>query len=247
MYVQHSQLPLTYSDSNKIWRYMNFEKFKSLISKKSLFFCRADKFPDKWEGIFPVKMIQKFELDSKQIPSINGNMYNFCQWQIQKEAPSHLINCWHVNESESFAMWKIYSKDLPCIAIQSTIGCLKNSFSVNKERIWIGEVEYIDFREWEPDNRFFNVNAPNTLKAFFLKWHYFKYENEVRAVINKAYSKHKSKRGILVNVDLNELIECIYLSSDTNKENEKKIKNLLVKENQSFPVERSDLGMKLYM
>ena len=84
------------------------------------------------------------------------------------------------------------------IAIQSTIGRLKRSFNANDERIWIGDVEYIDFREWEPGNRFFNVNTPNTLNTFFLKWHYFKYENEIRAVINKAYNKHRAEKGILV-------------------------------------------------
>ena len=226
---------------------MDFGKFDSLISNKSLFFCRADKFDDKWEGIFPVKMIQKFELDSKQFPSIDGNMYTLCQWQIQKEARSHLINCWHVNENESFAMWKIYTKDSPSIAIQSTIGRLKLSFAVNSERIWIGEVEYIDFREWEPKNRFFNGDIPNTLKAFFLKWHYFKYENEIRAVINKAYSNHKKEIGISVSVNLNELIERIYLSPDADQEYEKKVKDLLGKHNYSFPIERSVLGMRLYM
>lgn len=229
---------------------MDFGKFDSLISSESLFFCRADKFHDKWEGIFPIKMIQKFELDSKQFLSIDRNMYTPCQWHIQKAARSHLINCWHVNENESFAMWKIYSKGLSSIAIQSTIGRLKCSFAVNSERIGIGEVEYIDFRKWEPENRFFNVDIPNTLQTFFLKWHYFEYENEIRAVINKAYSNHKSETGILVSVDLNELIECIYLSSDTdqeNEKNEKKVKELLEKYNYSFPTEKSDLGMRLYM
>ncbi len=172
-------------------------------------------------------------------PSVSG--------KLQKEARSHLINCWHVNENESFAMWKIYTKDSPSIAIQSTIGRLKRCFDVNSERIWIGEVEYIDFREWEPKNRFFNADTPNTLKTFFLKWHYFQYENEIRAVINKAYINHKSETGILVSISLNELIECIYLSPDTDQENEKKVKDLLEKYNYSFPIKKSDLGMRLYM
>jgi len=50
-----------------------------------------------------------------------------------------------------------------------------------------------------------------------------------------------------VTVNLNELIERIYLSSDTDSENEKKVKELLEKYNYSFPIERSDLGMRLYM
>lgn len=227
---------------------MSFDKFDRLISKESLFFCRADKFDDKWEGVFPIKMIQKFELDKKQIPSSDGNTYTHCEWQIKKEARSHLINCWHANKNESFAMWKIYAEDKqPSIAIQSTLGRLKNSLNANEERVWIGEVEYIDFREWEPENYIFNVDTPNTLKSFFLKWHYFEYENEIRAVINKAYMKHKQEKGIFVRVDLNELIECIHLSSDFSIEDEKKIDTILVDNDYDFPKCKSALGVSLYM
>jgi hypothetical protein len=248
MYVKHSQLKLNYSDSDKIWRYIDLNKFKSLIKTSSLFFCRADKFHDKWEGVFPIRMIQKFELDKKAYPSSNGRTYTACEWQIQKEARSHLINCWHANKSESFAMWKIYSKpNEPSIAIQSTIGRLKLSFNMTKERIWIGEVEYIDFKNWEPQNRFFNVGTPSILKAFFLKWNYFAYENEIRAIINKSYQKHKSEKGIFIKFNLSELIENIYLSSDFNQVGEKKISGLIEKYSYPFPIKKSDLGMRLYM
>jgi hypothetical protein len=248
MYIKHSQLPLKYADSQKIWRYMKYKRFESLVHNESLFFCRADKFNDKWEGIFPVKMIEKFELDTRSFPSDDGTTYTRLQWHVQKEARSHLVNCWHVDDTESFAMWKIYCGDRPrSIAIQSTIGRLKRSFNANDERIWIGDVEYIDFREWEPDNRFFNVNTPNTLKAFFLKWHYFKYENEIRAVINKAYNKHRAEKGILVKIDLTELIDCIYVSQASSHEDEQAIKAILDEHGYSFPICRSDLGVSLYM
>lgn len=145
-------------------------------------------------------------------------------------------------------MWKIYGgEDQDAIAIQSTIGRLKNSFNVNNERIWIWEVEYVDFRDWEPENRFFNSDMPNTLKTFFLKWHYFKYENEIRAVINKAYNKHKAEKGIPVKVDITELIEQIYISATADKKIEKEISDMLIERGYSFPICCSDLGINVYM
>jgi hypothetical protein len=145
-------------------------------------------------------------------------------------------------------MWKIYTKNnQPSIAIQSTLGRLKECFNVNSERIWIGEVEYIDFREWEPKNRFFNAGIPNTLKTFFLKWHYFKYENEIRAVINKAFKEHQAKTGILVKVNICKLIECIYLSPDCKKEDEEHVDAILKEKNFHFLKKKSDLGESLYM
>lgn len=227
---------------------MRPDRFKNLIGKESLFFCRADKFPDKWEGIFPIKMIEKFGLDKQSFSSDDGNVYTNCEWQIQKEARSHLINCWHVNDSESFAMWKIYGgEQQDAIAIQSTVGKLKKSLNANNERIWIGEVEYIDFRDWEPKNRFFNSDVPNTLKTFFLKWNYFKYENEIRAVINKAYSEHKCDKGLLIKVDLSELIEQVYVSATADPKLEEDLDTFLKGNGHSFPMCRSDLGINVYM
>ena len=249
MYTKHSKLSLSYPDTQKIWRYINFEKCKSLIEDSALFFCRADKFKDdKWEGVLPIKVIEKYMLEAKTLPSDDGDVYSYLKWHKEKEARSHLINCWHVNDKESFAMWKIYCQDHHLsIAIQSSIGRLKKSFDATKERIWVGEVEYIDFREKEFGNRIFNVNIPNTLKTFLLKWHYFTYEKEIRAILNKAYSKHKEKIGIPVKIDLSKLVDCIYLSPTAGKEDEKKIRDLLEHNNCSFNIKRSDLGMKLYM
>jgi hypothetical protein len=224
---------------------MNFDKFMSLIENECLFFCRADKYDDKWEGKFPKKMIEKFELDKKEFPSEDGSKFSHCDWQIKKEARSHLINCWHANDNESFAMWKIYAENN--IAIQSTLGRLKECFNVNSERIWIGDVEYINFREWEPKNRFFNGDVPNTLKTFFMKWHYFTYENEIRAIINKAFDEHQAEKGISVKVNICKLIESIYLSPGCKKEDEEHIDTILKEKNFYSLKKKSDLGESLYM
>ncbi len=68
MYVKHSNSKLPGDLTKKIWRYMNFTKFVNLIDSESLFFCRADKFHDKWEGVFPKKMIEKFGLAEGTFP-----------------------------------------------------------------------------------------------------------------------------------------------------------------------------------
>lgn len=193
-------------------------------------------------------MIEKLGLDKRCFQSDDGKTYSGIEWQIRREARSHLINCWHKNENESFAMWKIYTQDRhPSIAIQSSVGRLKASLSISSERVWIGEVNYVDFTEWEPENRTFNVGLPNTLLTFFLKWNYFKYEHEIRAIIDKAYKKHGSEKGIHVEVDLNQLIECVYLSSLATPQDEESVRKMLAQYGYSFPIKKSDLGIPLYM
>lgn len=43
----------TPEDTACLWRYMSFEKFVSLLATKTLFFTRADKFDDPFEGFTP--------------------------------------------------------------------------------------------------------------------------------------------------------------------------------------------------
>jgi len=246
MYKNHSRLSLEYPDSTKIWRYMDFTKFVNLLDTESLFFCRVDRLEDKWEGTFPKKMINKFSLNKKNIKSADGNVYSWCEWQIKKEARSHLINCWHVNEHESDAMWKLYSSNRQSIAIQSTIGRLKGCFKT-KENIYIGQVEYVDYNNYEPSNRILNIGEANTLKTFLLKRKGFEHEKEIRAITNIAYNKHKQEKGILVNIDLSELIETIVISSISEDWFFNLTSNIIKKYSYKFSVKKSEFGIQPYM
>lgn len=44
--------PLT-NQNAKIWRYMDFAKFVSMLEKNTLFFVKANKFEDPYEGTVP--------------------------------------------------------------------------------------------------------------------------------------------------------------------------------------------------
>src|SRR5688572_28587310 len=48
-----SEIPVP--PETKIWRYLEHEKFISLLEERALFFCRTDKFPDPFEGSVPFK------------------------------------------------------------------------------------------------------------------------------------------------------------------------------------------------
>lgn len=48
-------------DSDFIWKYMNLEKFVSLLDTRSLFFTRADKFEDPYEGFTPPSVTEYYK------------------------------------------------------------------------------------------------------------------------------------------------------------------------------------------
>ena len=252
MYTPHTKLEINNPDSSIIWRYMDFEKFQNMIENESLFFCRADKLGEKWEAILPLETIKKFSLEEKEITSSNGNIYNLIEWHKSRELRSHLINCWHENNDESYEMWMTYapnnnSINTKSIVIQSTIGRLKDSFQEAEERIWIGEVKYVDHNILEPKNRIFNIGYPNTLEAFFLKRKEFKQEQELRAVINKSFKEHKSEIGINIKCNLNKLIVKIVLSPTSNEVLLSNVNKMINRYGFKLKVTKSELSKNPYM
>lgn len=206
-------------DDIMVWRYMDLAKFISLLEDECLFLSRADKFEDPYEGLWPTKNIEVYS--------------NASLSKSHKELKKHvLINCWHINEYESDAMWKIYSQNQQGIAIQSTVGKIKGSILCDMD-IYIGKVKYIDF------NEDFIEFPPNPIKtgkgvyygtsgeffsAFLNKRKSFAHEKELRIVSDTLKIKRKGKEGVIkineeivptginIKVSLIDLIEKIYLS-----------------------------------
>lgn len=87
------------------------------------------------------------------------------------------VNCWHANEHESAAMWKLYLKSDEGIAIQSTYKRLKESI-IDDEDVLIGKVNYIDY---ETDI----IDPNNQYGSLIHKRKSFEHEKEIRAVITK--------------------------------------------------------------
>jgi len=128
------------------------------------------------------------------------------RWQkINDHLPANrtdiYINCWYNSDYESEAMWELYANSTKGqgIAIQTRSRMLENSFS-GDYNIQIGEVQYIDFLK-----RFADPIYP-----YWFKRKAFEHEREVRAV----YESHEDndRKGISIKVDLDKLIENIYVS-----------------------------------
>jgi hypothetical protein len=74
-------------------------------------------------------------------------------------------------------------------------------------------VNYIDYdKEWVPEDSIFN--------PFLFKRQSFQHEHEIRAIIYTKDSRiscdlHKDSNGLSISVDLNNLIDRIYVSPDS--------------------------------
>ena len=157
-------------DSDTVWRYMSFEKFADILATESLFFTRADKYDDKFEGYVPQSTTLSYESSGSQIVP-NFRQYIMC-------------NCWHHGEEESMAMWDKYHLRNNGIAIKTTIENLKNSLP-DEPNVFIGKIEYIE--DYNQIDMLEDVPPDIWLHyPYFYKRTPFKYEQEVRAIIDIA-------------------------------------------------------------
>lgn len=233
--------------NRKIWRYMDFEKFMSFIETQSLHFTSlnemATKF-DKYEGHYPYPQVPMKDTSGvmRYLPK-----EAFGNFDITKSGGC--VNCWHLNEDESYAMWKTYSNLGKGIAIQSTIENLWDSFNKCRYDIYIGEVEYVDFDELSRTKEEWQRFHPKHL--YLYKRRCFKFENELRAVVELVSVEdghiipwNSNVGGIDVQIDLNKLVEKIWVSPSSSERYEQLIEKILLRYKIDKPVEQSSIDEK---
>lgn len=194
----------------KIWRYMDFTKFASLLDRSSLFFCRADKLGDQFEMTVP----QENYAEEKKLYDYTIFAKN-PDWPYEKFAElmrtmryEALINSWHMNDYESAAMWSSYLKTHEGIAIQSTYSKLMDSLSNCEDKVMIGEVGYIDYKKHKLKSGGIVSLATHKLLSY-------EHEKELRAlIIGQSTEDYKPlfENGKYVDIDLTSLIEKIYVA-----------------------------------
>jgi hypothetical protein len=127
-------------DDTVIWRYFKFEYFVNILNTHSLWFSRPFKFDDRWEGLFPPSYVRR----TQQFADANGIPFEeFDQdfrRRLQRHRYAHFVSCWHISDHESDAMWKIYTRPKRRIAIQSTMGDVKECLRAHNS----GKVIYYD-------------------------------------------------------------------------------------------------------
>ena len=203
MYKVHPDVN-TPSDKNQcIWRFIDLTKLLSMLETETLYFCRSDRFNDPFEGSITKPALEALK---KEVPLPSQKVFH----TFSEKA---FLNCWHLSEYESEAMWKLYSRSNLGIAIKSSVGRLIDSFS-NEDRydVYIGKVDYLDY-----DKDLFNYG--NIFCYFFNKRKSFECEKELRAMVSYGIENPKRKAnepydgyGVNVKVELSQLIENILIA-----------------------------------
>lgn len=233
-----------------LWRYVDFPKFVSMLDSGELFFTRADMFEDKFEGArgfnfhkeaiysalntdltFQAKnQLKKSGVDNPSDAELAEELKKETAAQIaaqQKKREEYFVSCWHANEFESEAMWKLYiSAKNQGVAIQTTVERL--CYSLGNNNFELGGVNYISFKE--------PLDVDSV--PVWYKRTAFQHEQEVRAIINET---GLTSSGKPVKVDLDLLIEKVYISPSAPGWFAKLVENVLLKYAINKKVEHSKL------
>ena len=227
MYKKNDNIKLPEDPDTIVWKYLDLSKFLDLLMSRKLFMSRSDKFEDQYEGTFS-------EPTYEEIKKLSENNPEFLQY-YKSHREKVVVSSWHINEYESFAMWQIFTQNNEGLAIQSTIGRLQKALKpeINFSQ-FIGEVNYIDYKkEYIPfDDMFF---------PFMFKRKSFQYEREVRIISDLSENNIKINDGLKIDVDINQLIEKIYIHPKSENWYKKLVIELVSKLDYNIEIEKSDL------
>jgi len=228
----------------KIWRLIDDKKYADLLNRHALYFARSDRLGDKLEGQKTNPEIILTEKNRKEwAERIHLNQQflehiNKLDSVTDKDLLQHtFVNCWYMCDQDSRAMWDLFpAKD---IAIQSTY--LKLSDSIEDPRdIFIGKVVYRDMNnDINPMDNFFRRLVRKDKK--------FENENELRAIVtnwveNGKVFKTPLDEGIYVSVDIELLVERVFVSPSSSLEFIASTQSTTEKYGLSRKVERSNIN-----
>ena len=171
-------------DDAILWRYMSLEKFANILATNSLFFTRADKFEDPFEGHVPRQIVSIYRSAVSSYEKEHfGELSQSPILKIVRALRKYVMcSCWHQGEHESMAMWDKYRTQNSSIVIKTPLENLKNSLPDIPD-VFIGEIKYID--EHNHIDVLENVSVMNLgHQPYFYKRKPFEYEREVRVVID---------------------------------------------------------------
>jgi hypothetical protein len=207
-----------------IWRYMDLAKFLWFLKRRALYFSRSDLLGDPYEGHYTQAEIEQEHLVVERLRAeTNGAMaddlirglLSFQRKNVNDFKRTFFVNCWHMNDLESAAMWKLYAPHHHSVCVKSTYSRLANALP---PECMAGSVNYIDYRSSI-------IKGGNAFNYIVHKRRSFEHENELRAVIwNVEWEsdgevnrpKVPAEVGRNIEIDINSFVTDVLVSPDSD-------------------------------
>lgn len=251
--TNHPSFPQPQNTGVALWRYMDLSKYASLLQKRALVFPRTDKLGDPFEGSVPVanakfyRTMRALAAAGRAPPpwdKVPEHVFEQMETSGRRGRLVHVattyISCWHSNEAESAAMWRLYSKSSDAVCVRTDYASLVD---VLPEKCNVGFVRYLDFNNDM-------INEGNAFNAVMAKRRSFAHEREVRGVIwdtdalldtGEVPETAELKE---VPVDLDHLVKAVHVSPEAPEWFRDVVANLTIAYGLKVEVLHSELNAK---
>jgi hypothetical protein len=209
MYESSSVLTEPPRSSQQLWRYYTTERLLDLLRTEELFFTHLPAFSDGLEGSLSAKsrerLLQWFSAHGCPTHTAPEKVLDY-----ESEQGTFFASCWHMNDSESYLMWKAYADR--GFAVRTTLERMKAAFEVSPWVVTGGVVTYVDFeRDFTPLGNIFNHVVTKDLP--------YRDEREFRALVWQRDPGNQGlnplSTGLRVRVDIGMLIERVIVNPIT--------------------------------
>jgi hypothetical protein len=226
------------NDKDVLWRYQDLPRYLDLLIRKQLFFTRIDQFEDPFEGKYNIPdkagKVMEGAAALKKTTQPAKKEYSELAEEHSRKRVAFTANTWHRNDDENYAMWNIYARNYG-VAIQTNYKKLKESFHKSDKPIYIGKVIY--YKESAHQ-----IPMDDPLAPFLHKRCMYQYENEIRCcyIMSEAegngftWEEQDTYNGVFIPVDLDRLIERIYISPYAPDW----FRNLVARTNETFNIQK---------
>lgn len=236
MFQVSERLSLPERSLQQLWRYLPEDRLLDILRTGELFFAHLPSLEDGREGALTTRTRDRLALWFTKNENLTASQAYAAIDHYNKHQQQFYVNCWHMNEHESYLMWKAYSGR--GYAIRTSFERARVAFEASSLAITGGSVHYIDFeREFVPIGNVFNHVATKDMP--------YRDEREFRfifwAVDTQNQGHPKGPTGVRIPVDVTMLIESIVVNpfSESMKP---ELKDLI--EMMNIPVEKSCILVK---
>lgn len=207
MFDRHKALNYPQNTRQSLWRYIPYERLLDLLKSKELFFTHVPKFSDALEGSLTGRSRDHL---TSWFQRMNGSSNSTAIEEVKKyeEAQDEFYaSCWHMNNIESYLMWKAYAER--GYAIRTTFERLQASFDSFAGTVTGGTIDYIDFtRDTGPVGNVFHLVMTKDLP--------YSDEREFRLLFWKIDPINANLQttpiGIGIPVDISMLIDTVFVN-----------------------------------
>jgi hypothetical protein len=121
-----------------LWRYLDVARFLAMLQ------CRGLYFPSISELRLPhLDPMEAFPAGTIFLAPQRARNRHSLEKALASRAA---VSCWHENDSESVAMWKLYTSGTEGVAVKTTLGSLKTALESSRHSlILLGRVQYVDY------------------------------------------------------------------------------------------------------